>query len=74
MVFELDAEGQIARIRPHLRALAAMILFFLMIGPRYGADAVVAAARDAALGRRRHGRAAARRKLRGWDSNPQPLG
>ena len=34
MVFELDAEGRIARIRPHLRPLLAMILFFVMIGPR----------------------------------------
>lgn len=34
MVFELDDEGRIARIRPHLRPLMAMILFFLMIGPR----------------------------------------
>jgi hypothetical protein len=34
MVFELDGEGRIARIRPHLRPLLAMILFFVMIGPR----------------------------------------
>jgi hypothetical protein len=34
MVFELDSEGRIARIRPHLRPLLATILFFLMIGPR----------------------------------------
>jgi ketosteroid isomerase-like protein len=34
MVFELDGEGRIARIRPHLRPLAAMMLFFVMIGPR----------------------------------------
>jgi hypothetical protein len=34
MVFELDAEGRIARIRPHLRPLLAMMLFFVMIGPR----------------------------------------
>jgi hypothetical protein len=34
MVFELDAEGRIARIRPHLRPLLATLLFFLMIGPR----------------------------------------
>ncbi|HXB16323.1 MAG TPA: nuclear transport factor 2 family protein [Solirubrobacteraceae bacterium] len=34
MVFELDNEGRIARIRPHLRPLLATIVFFLMIGPR----------------------------------------
>ena len=34
MVFELDADGRISRIRPHLRPLLATILFFLMIGPR----------------------------------------
>ncbi len=34
MVFELDAEGRIARIRPHLRPLLATLLFFVMIGPR----------------------------------------
>ncbi len=34
MVFELDGEGRIERIRPHLRPLLATILFFLMIGPR----------------------------------------
>jgi ketosteroid isomerase-like protein len=34
MVFELDGEGRIARIRPHLRPLLATIVFFLMIGPR----------------------------------------
>lgn len=34
MVFELDADARIARIRPHLRPLLAMILFFLMMGPR----------------------------------------
>jgi hypothetical protein len=34
MVFELDAEGRIKRVRPHLRPLLAMVLFFLMMGPR----------------------------------------
>jgi hypothetical protein len=34
MVFELDGEGRILRIRPHLRPLLAMMLFFVMIGPR----------------------------------------
>ncbi len=34
MVFELDGEGRIAAIRPHLRPLLAMMLFFVMIGPR----------------------------------------
>jgi hypothetical protein len=34
MVFELDGEGRIAAIRPHLRPLLAMIVFFVMIGPR----------------------------------------
>jgi hypothetical protein len=34
MVFELDGEGQIRRIRPHLRPLLATTLFFLMLGPR----------------------------------------
>ena len=34
MVFELDGEGRISRIRPHLRPLLATMLFFVMIGPR----------------------------------------
>lgn len=34
MVFELDAEGRIKRVRPHLRPLLATVLFFLMMGPR----------------------------------------
>jgi len=34
MVFELDGEGRIARIRPHLRPLLAIVMFFLMLGPR----------------------------------------
>jgi hypothetical protein len=34
MVFELDGEGAIVRIRPHLRPLVATSLFFLMLGPR----------------------------------------
>lgn len=33
-VFELDDEGRITRIRPHLRPLLATMLFFVMIGPR----------------------------------------
>jgi hypothetical protein len=37
MVFELDGQGMIRRIRPHLRPLAATILFALMIGPRVAA-------------------------------------
>ncbi|MCW3032792.1 MAG: hypothetical protein QOK19_183 [Solirubrobacteraceae bacterium] len=34
MVFELDSDGLIVRVRPHLRPLLATIVFFLMIGPR----------------------------------------
>jgi hypothetical protein len=34
MVFELDEQGLIRRIRPHLRPLAATLAFALMIGPR----------------------------------------
>lgn len=34
MVFELDADGLIRSVRPHLRPLLATIVFFLMIGPR----------------------------------------
>lgn len=34
MVFELDGEGRIARVRPHLRPLLATILFSLMIAAR----------------------------------------
>ena len=37
MVFELDEEGQIRRIRPHLRPLAATFLFALAVGPRVAA-------------------------------------
>jgi hypothetical protein len=33
MVFELDDEGRIERIRPHLRPLLAMLVFMLRIGP-----------------------------------------
>ncbi len=38
MVFELDEQGRIRRIRPHLRPLAATILFVLMLGPRVAAE------------------------------------
>jgi hypothetical protein len=34
MHFELDDEGRIVRIRPHLRPLLATIVFALLIGPR----------------------------------------
>jgi len=34
MVFELDDEGKIRRIRPHLRPLAATIVFALTVGAR----------------------------------------
>lgn len=34
MVFELDAEGRIVAIRPHLRPLLALMLFAVMIAPR----------------------------------------
>lgn len=34
MVFELDEQGKIRRIRPHLRPLAATALFALAVGPR----------------------------------------
>ncbi len=34
MVFELDEQGQIRRIRPHLRPLAAIVLFALAVVPR----------------------------------------
>jgi hypothetical protein len=34
MVFELDGEGMIVQLRPHLRPLLATIVFFLLIGPR----------------------------------------
>ncbi len=34
MVFELDEEGRIRRIRPHLRPLFATFVFFLALGPR----------------------------------------
>ena len=37
MVFELDGQGMIRRIRPHLRPLPATILFALLIGPRVAA-------------------------------------
>lgn len=33
MVFELDEQGKIRRIRPHLRPLAATVLFALAVGP-----------------------------------------
>ena len=33
MVFELDEDGRIERIRPHLRPLLAMAVFFLRLGP-----------------------------------------
>ncbi len=34
MVFELDQQGKIRRIRPHLRPLAATLLFALAVVPR----------------------------------------
>lgn len=34
MHFELDDEGRIERIRPHLRPLLAVTVFALLIGPR----------------------------------------
>jgi len=34
MVFELDQQGKIRRIRPHLRPLVATALFALILGPR----------------------------------------
>jgi SnoaL-like domain len=34
MLFELDAEDRIRRIRPHLRPLFATIVFALLLGPR----------------------------------------
>ncbi len=34
MVFELDEQGKIRRIRPHLRPLAATLLFTLAVGAR----------------------------------------
>ena len=34
MLFELDSEGRIRRIRPHLRPLFATVIFALLLGPR----------------------------------------
>lgn len=34
MHFELDDQGRISRIRPHLRPLLATVVFTLLIGPR----------------------------------------
>ena len=34
MVFDLDEEGRIRRIRPHLRPWLALTLFALMLGPK----------------------------------------
>jgi len=34
MVFELDEHGKIRRVRPHLRPLAATVVFALVVGPR----------------------------------------
>ncbi|MHB8533011.1 MAG: nuclear transport factor 2 family protein [Solirubrobacteraceae bacterium] len=34
MVFELDQDGRIHRIRPHLRPLFATLVFFFALGPR----------------------------------------
>jgi len=36
MVFELDGEGRIRRISPHLRPWLALTLFAMMLGPRVG--------------------------------------
>lgn len=37
MVFELAADGQIQRIRPHLRPWLALTVFALMLGPKVAA-------------------------------------
>ena len=42
MVFELDEQGQIRRIRPHLRPLAATVLFALVVGARVAAKPMMA--------------------------------
>jgi hypothetical protein len=42
MVFELDEQGKISRIRPHLRPLAATVLFALAVGPRVAAKPLMA--------------------------------
>lgn len=34
MIFDLDSEGRIRLIRPHLRPLLATIVFALLLGPR----------------------------------------
>lgn len=34
MVFELDEQGRIRRVRPHLRPLFATLVFFFALGPR----------------------------------------
>jgi hypothetical protein len=36
MAFDLDANGRIGRIRPHLRPWLATTLFALLLGPRVG--------------------------------------
>jgi hypothetical protein len=36
MAFDLDAEGRIVRIRPHLRPWLATTLFALLLGPQVG--------------------------------------
>ena len=36
MVFELDADGRIRRISPHLRPWLALTLFALVLGPKVG--------------------------------------
>jgi len=36
MVFDLDAEGRIRRIGPHLRPWLALTLFALVLGPKVG--------------------------------------
>lgn len=36
MVFELDGDGRIRRIRPHLRPWLALTLFALKLGPKVG--------------------------------------
>lgn len=36
MVFELDGEGRIRRISPHLRPWLALTLFALVLGPKVG--------------------------------------
>ncbi len=36
MVFDLDSEGRIERISPHLRPWLALTVFALILGPKVG--------------------------------------